>query len=122
MSGLRTIKLGEREFNIPPLVIKQNLQVYPICIRLDLFTRAQIQSQEFNPTLEQFQDMCDAVFIGLARAAPLLTREEFDNLEVAPFDMFLAFLAVRMQTGAYRIVEKEGDTAEGEQPGVKEAA
>lgn len=48
-------------------------------------------------TNEQFGKLLHVVHQGLTRAHPDLTREEFDEIAMTPFEALIAFLIVRRQ-------------------------
>lgn len=113
----RTVKLGDRDFDIPMLPPKANRKVYPLCVKLEPVVRRTILGKaSFKPTEDEYADVLQAVFQAISYRNPI-TEDEFMEMPVPPQQHFDALLIVRLQTGGWVIVEK-GDTTSGETPGM----
>lgn len=64
--------------------------------------------QLISMSSEDFGKMCDAVYYGLTRAHPDLTRDAFDDMPVTDAEMYLAFLIVRHQSQVYASLQRQG--------------
>jgi hypothetical protein len=102
---LPTVTLGERSWPLPRLAIKQLRRVRHKIISLTRDMQADPDETTgdkiMNLTDEQYDDMLDAVYWSLTRAEPMLSREDFDNLQASDTEILLAFFAVRAQSGLY---------------------
>ncbi len=65
-------------------------------------------------TREQFSDLCEIVYIGLTRAHPKLTAEEFYDTPTSPAEMLLAFYVVRRQSRMYEFAPRRDAPSPGE--------
>jgi hypothetical protein len=65
-------------------------------------------------TRAQFADLCEVVYIGLTRAHPKLTAEEFYDTPTSPAEMLLAFYVVRRQARMYDFAPRRDAPAPGE--------
>ncbi len=65
-------------------------------------------------TREQFADLCEVVYIGLTRAHPKLTPEEFYDAPTSPAEMLLAFYVARRQSRMYEFAPRRGAPPPGE--------
>ncbi len=114
----RKVTLGGRTFDVPLFVLRHTIQIYPLCQKLGgVVARSVLNEGVLTASAEEMIDMADAVFLGCRAAEPALTRDEFDNLPVAPHELFEAFLIMRIQTGAWRQASSEGSDDAGEAPG-----
>jgi hypothetical protein len=66
-------------------------------------------------TREQFTDLCEVVYIGLTRAHPKLTAEEFYDMTTRPAEMLLAFYVVRRQSRMYEFAPRRDAPSLGEE-------
>jgi hypothetical protein len=55
--------------------------------------------KELSP--EQYDQMAMVVRVALSRTHPMLTEDEFGELEIGEWELLNAFLTVRLQTGQY---------------------
>lgn len=108
---IEKIKLGGREFEVPPLVARQLIPVVPALLRL----------RGLSPTIITEQDMKDlyeVCFLSAQRGTPSLTREEFfDNMQISVDDMVKALPSIVKQAG---LVVATGDAVGEAQAGTKE--
>jgi hypothetical protein len=65
-------------------------------------------------TREQFADLYEVVYIGLTRAHPKLTAEEFYDTPTSPAEMLLAFYVVRRQSRMYEFAPRRDAPSSGE--------
>jgi hypothetical protein len=65
-------------------------------------------------TRDQFTDLCEVVYIGLSRAHPKLTADEFYDTPTSPAEMLLAFYVVRRQSRMYEFAPRRDAPSLGE--------
>jgi hypothetical protein len=65
-------------------------------------------------TREQFEDLCEVVYIGLTRAHPKLSSEEFYDTPTSPAEMLIAFYVVRRQSRMYEFAPRRDAPPPGE--------
>jgi hypothetical protein len=65
-------------------------------------------------TREQFADLCEVVYIGLTRAHPKLSSDEFYDTPTSPAEMLLAFYVVRRQSRMYEFAPRRDAPPPGE--------
>jgi hypothetical protein len=112
------VTLGGRNWPIPELAPRQYTLLWGDLIELtealDAAEAGAFGSRVLQLTTAQFAKMQDCVYIGLTRAHPSLTRDEFLDLACSTGDIVRAFLVVRMQTGLFGKRTGDGDRAPGE--------
>jgi hypothetical protein len=125
-----TVRLAGRDWPVPPLAIRQNRVVVPAIMKLmpslSDFRAAlpvvpdpgpagdtPVPAEPVDPLwwrkvpLDQntIDLLCDAVFHALTRGTPGLARNEFDGLEISPFELFAAIPVVLAATGMFKPAE-----------------
>lgn len=100
----RDIVLGDRTFSVPPLPIRINRVVYPICRKLvmdDLLKRCIDAGGELVATSEELDQLIQIAFLAASAADSTVTQEQFDQLAITPPQLLDAFFLLRYQTGAW---------------------
>lgn len=118
----RDIVLGDRTFSVPPLPIKYNRVVYPICRDLvidDLLERCKEAGNQIAATEAEFDQMIELAFHAAQAADPTITRDDFDNLPITPIQLLNAFFQVRYQTGGWVELPQGESAPEGEAEGAQ---
>jgi len=131
MSDTRPIVLGSKVFDIPQLPFRIFIDAYPICQKLceesideggiDMCVDARIKralkgSTGIRLSRDELVDLGEVAFLACTAADPAFTRADFDNLPITPWILSLAFLTIKLQTGAWSVA-----TDDQEQPGAGEA-
>lgn len=118
-AAVPTIRLAGRDWPVPPLAIRQNRVVVPGLLKLmPVLTEFQAAlpagaGQPIDPlwwtkvslTTETIDTLSDVVFEALRRGTPGLVRNEFDGIEMTPFDLLGAIPVVLAATGMFRPAE-----------------
>ncbi|MGD0144679.1 MAG: hypothetical protein ABSC92_16125 [Rhizomicrobium sp.] len=65
-------------------------------------------------TKAQFEDLCEVVYIGLTRAHPKLSPDEFYDTPTSPAEMLIAFYVVRRQSRMYEFAPRRDAPPPGE--------
>jgi hypothetical protein len=89
---------------VPPLPIRINRVVYPICRKLvmdDLLKRCIDASGELVATSEELDQLIQIAFLAASAADSTVTQEQFDQLAITPPQLLDAFFILRYQTGAW---------------------
>lgn len=100
----RDIVLGDRTFSVPPLPIRINRVVYPICRQLvmdDLLKRCIDANGGLVATSEELDQLIQIAFLAASAADSTVTQEQFDQLAITPPQLLDAFFILRYQTGAW---------------------
>jgi hypothetical protein len=90
----RDIVLGDRTFSVPPLPIRINRVVYPICRKLvmdDLLKRCIDAGGELVATGEELDQLIQIAFLAASAADSTVTQEQFDQLAITPPQLLDAF-------------------------------
>lgn len=104
----RDITLGFETFRVPPLPIRWNREVYPLCARLsesDLETRWLVHQGKLRFDDQEFADLCDIAWYLTRAAGAEFDRATFDAWPINSVQLMLAFYAARYQTGVWIPVE-----------------
>lgn len=117
-----TIDLVGKKWPIPELAARQLRKVRrPLVLLTRAFNGAKNGSDliaamiELSLTDDQFDQLYDVVYIGLTRAHPKLTPEEFDSWTISDGELISAFFVVRKQSHIFVVVPPtEGETDAGE--------
>jgi hypothetical protein len=114
MGEARTITLGGREFDVPPLPLGISMLVYPMCQRL---TRAGLAQRLLNPaelevTDDEVAALAEIAFQAAHAADPTLEVKDFLALPVTPPELYAAFFIMRIQCGGWRAADgtEDGDS------------
>jgi hypothetical protein len=105
ISEARTVKLGGREFFVPPLSLRQIIAIadhVPV-VQKQLADPERGGSERINP-------LVDVVWNGLRRAHPTITRDDFIDLPMTIEELIAAFTVVVEQAAG----KKRPDTTAGE--------
>jgi hypothetical protein len=102
-NGCPTMTLGGVEWPVPALAIKQLRQLTPIITRYfqrfkDAANTADVVSR-FDESM--ITDLLDIVFIGLTKAHPDISRDEFEEMSVSLSELREAVMVVVQQTGLF---------------------
>lgn len=126
MADSRTLSLGGRMFEVPPLPLGATILVYPICQRLTnagLVDRllGRVEGPDGAPapltlTADEINDLTELAFQAAHAADESLDAKAFLALPVTPPELFAAFFLVRIQCGGWtaRTPEDGDETGEGE--------
>jgi hypothetical protein len=102
------VTLADRVFKVPRLPLGVNIVVYPICQRLTnaglvsrILARADVSEEEMG-------DLTELAFQAAHLADESIDTAAFLAMTVSPPELFAAFFALRLQTGAWNLAE-EGD-------------
>ena len=120
MSETRDITLGGQTFAVPPLPLRVNRVVYPLCRKLTgagLIERMIEGGGSLDCTEEEMADLVELAFLAASASATPIDRDALDDLPVTPPELLDAFLKVRYQTGAW--VPGEAAAEPGEAQGGK---
>jgi len=107
--GPLDITLAGRVFSVPPLPLRWNREVYPLCARL---TAAGLLDR-LGPggtlalTADDIDALAEIAFWGASAADSTLTRDEFEALPIAPTELVDAFILIRVQTGGWLMVPSQ---------------
>jgi hypothetical protein len=112
----RTIVLDGREFPVGQLCWEQLRVVMPIAQRLDEKVTDAVKNGILKLSTEDYDDMIGAIFEGLRIDNPDLTIDQLKKMRSSPQEMFLAFLVVRYQTGAW-VAPEDAEGTPGEAQG-----
>lgn len=93
LPDLPTILVGGKEWPIPLMAPKQNRVIIPVIAKIGGAVSTGNVSQE------AMDSMLNVIYVGMTRAHPELTREEFDEMELPMEDQMNAFGVVSLQTG-----------------------
>ena len=120
MTDTRTIVLGDRSFDVPPLPLRICREVYPLCRELstgDFIQRWLDANGSILAVTDDEMVMLEKIAFGGARAAdPTLTQEQFDEMPVTPVQLLDAFVPIRAQTGVW-VAPAQSDDQPGEAKG-----
>jgi len=100
----RDITLADRTFSVPPLPLRINRVVYPICRELvmnDLLKRCIDAGGQLVATDEELDQLIQISFLAATAADSTVTQEQFDQLAITPPQLLDAFFILRYQTGAW---------------------
>jgi hypothetical protein len=110
------VTLGGKDWPIPELAPRQYTQIWGDLVELtsalDASEAGEFGARVLKLTTAQFGRMQDCVYVGLTRAHPSLTRDEYLDMACSTGEIVRAFLVVRMQTGLFG--KRDGDSAAGE--------
>ena len=101
--GSMIITLADRAFSVPPLSIRYNREVYPLCVALTnagLLDRLSDQGV-VNLTAGEIDQLAEIALQGALAADQMMTREAFDQMPVTPAELIDAFIIMRIQTGGW---------------------
>jgi hypothetical protein len=120
--GTPTVSLGGVLWPIPKLAIRQLRRLQgkldPV---IDVVFRApQKGFDELTP--DQFDDMAFIIFVGLTRAHPMLTVEEFENMSIDWREMWQALAVVWVQATAPPRDRSPGEATRGPSPSTTTAS
>lgn len=111
MTESRSIVLGTTTFVVPPLPIRYNRVVYPLCrdlsadaINEDESFFARLQRANGTPALvtdDEWAKLEQISFQAACAADKAMTRETFDDLPITPPQLIDAFFKIRLQTGVW---------------------
>ena len=121
----RSITLAGVSYAVPELPLGINMQIYPLCARLTaagLIDRCIAGGGNLICTPEEMADLAEIAFHGARAADATFSREEFDALPITPPELLSAFFEIRIQTGAWTVVEPAGGKKPGEATGAKAPA
>lgn len=125
------IELGERSFKVGRLPFKISRVVYPICQKLtnDGFAEriyGKFEGGAFTPppplqvTDEEMDQLAKVALLTCQTADPNLTEEAFNDMPIAPFQLYDAFFTVRKACGGWRSnvegKKESGEATEMEEP------
>lgn len=134
MTDTRDIKLGGRIFAVPPLPLRINRTVYPLCRALStgpdgagmeasfIGRVLAANGSIFAATDDELDKLADIAFGAANAADKSLTREEFDDLPITPVELLDAFFAIRPQTGVWiapKASDEAGEQGQGEAQGAE---
>ncbi len=109
ISTVPMIVLAGREWPIPRLAPKQNRIVAPALLELiprilrarDEFAAGDGSFAQMARYLDtaSFDRLCDIAFVALTRAAPALSRAEFDDMPIDTLELIAAVRVIARQAG-----------------------
>jgi len=95
-----SVTLAGQVWPIPLLAVRQNRIVVPA-----LRTLLALDLTRISP--EEVDLLADALYAGLTRGHPDLTRAEFDDMPITMLEMFRSIEVLAAQTGLYSLVSKD---------------
>ena len=104
MSETKTITLAGKAYAVPPLPLRANRVVYPLCRKLvqaQLIERCIAAGGTLDCDDDEFEALLTLVHRAAQAADPALSRDAFDELAVTPPELLDAFFSIRYQTGAW---------------------
>jgi hypothetical protein len=102
LADARKVRLGGRDFQFPPLSLRQILAIADQVPKLAAITADNISAERLMPAAE-------VVWHGLRRAHPTLTRDEFFDLPITIAEMFAALPVVIEQAGGRKVDAAAGE-------------
>lgn len=109
--GARTVRLGDREFVVPPLSLRQNVVLADVT--RDIYGKSTPMPDDPTRVMVGTSELgryVDALVIGLSRAYPKITRDDLLDLDASTVDLIHAVGVVVEQGGG-----KKPDPGAGEQ-------
>jgi hypothetical protein len=103
--GCPVVTLAGREWFVPTLALRQSRTVLPALMRV-LPVLAELPSNEALLSEDSFESIIDVVHVGLTRAYPTLTREDFLDLPISTVELIGAVAPVMRQTRYFNPVEE----------------
>ncbi|MET4238623.1 hypothetical protein ABIB07_001841 [Bradyrhizobium sp. RT10b] len=116
LEGLPKITLAGKDFPIALLAPRQNRIVIPKLIALMQGFTDGHKADVLNPmnlTTQQYDDLCDVVWVAVTRATPTLTKEAFLDMPIDLLELIAAMDVVAKQCG---VMKRAGDVKPGEAP------
>lgn len=104
MTKNKIIALAGREYSVPPLPLRVNRDVYPICRQLHndgLLERMQKSGGVLDCTPAEFEQLCHIVYLTIKLVDQDLTQQAFDDMPITPPELLDAYLVIRVLTGAW---------------------
>jgi len=123
MTKPRVINLGDESFVVPPLPIRWNREVYPICARLTdggLLERWLASGGKHRLEDDEFADLVEIAWFLTRAAGATFDRAAFDNLPYNQIQLMNAFFVARYQTLVWLEIETPTE-AQDEQPREKKS-
>lgn len=121
MTETRTMTLAGTAYSVPPLPIRHNRVIFPICRKLTqdgLIDRCIAANGSLECTGEEFDQMIEIAFLCIVAGGATLSRDEFEQLPITPGELLDAFFIARYQTGAWvALPDPEQEPAQGEAKG-----
>ncbi len=108
--GCPVITLAGKEWFVPTLALRQSRVVVPALIRL-LPDLAELPSNWAPLSDDGFDSIIDVVHVGLTRAYPTLSREEFLDLPISTSELIGALAVVMRQTRFFNPAEEASPDA-----------
>jgi len=96
LSGARSVRVGGREWIIPPLSLRQILAIADFVPKLSAIGVDNVSGERLAP-------LAEVLWHGLRRAYPKLTRDEFLDLPITIAELVAALPVVIEQAGGRRI-------------------
>lgn len=99
-----SINLGGVAYDVPPLPLRHNRVVYPLCRKLvgaDLLTRCFESGGELAATPDEMDDLITIAVHVRQACDPAVTREEVEAVQITPPELLDMFFHVRYLTGAW---------------------
>lgn len=112
------VKLGGKEFKIPPLVLKQNKRIDRLLANnIAFFDKLTVE--EFGKRLlvldqKSADDFVEIVYVALTRDQPNLTREAFEALPISLTEVIGAIPIIMQQSGLFKKAPLQGAPLPGE--------
>lgn len=105
------VEWAGKKWPVPELAVRQLDLIWDDTLALTEALTCE-QQDEFGRKLyaltgEQMAKLRGVVYVGLTRAHPELTREEFDDVPATPAEMVVAFFVVRAQSLIFGRPSKE---------------
>ena len=104
MSEIRTITLGGKAFAVPPLPLRANRVVYPLCRKLTaagVIERCIEAEGSLDCTTDEIDDLAEIIYQSITTGLIPPSRDEFNALPIEPGELLDAFFAIRYQTGGW---------------------
>ena len=114
LSRARTVRLGDREWTVAPLSLRQILAIADFVPKLTAVSADNLSGERLAP-------LAEVLWHGLRRAHPRLTRDEFFDLPITIGELVTALPTVIEQAGGRRLDAAEA-AATGDAPAGEPAA
>ena len=100
----RAVRLANRDFYVAPLSLRQVLAVADELPKLKGLTADNVTGERMTP-------LAEIVWIGLHRAHPKMTREEFFDLDISIPELLAAMPTVMQQAGGRKPEADAGESS-----------